>query len=101
MRWPRTVTRIETGTHPPRFVADAAKQKGFSGIRYGSPYHVGKNLVAFDWRLPFEAVGEPCKFLLTPEFFKRRSERLLNRGLPPRDPRLAVGPSRTRKGSRP
>jgi hypothetical protein len=63
-----------------RVVADAAKHRGYSGILYRSPRHVGKNLVAFDWRLPFEAVGEPYQFPLAPEFYKRRSERLLIEG---------------------
>jgi RES domain len=43
----------------PRFVADAARQAGYSGILFSSAKHIFNNLVIFDPETPLIAVGEP------------------------------------------
>ncbi len=43
----------------PRFVADAARQAGYSGILFSSAKHVFKNLVILDPETLLIAMGEP------------------------------------------
>jgi hypothetical protein len=43
----------------PRFVADAARQAGYSGILFSSAKHLYDNLVIFDPTTPLVAVGDP------------------------------------------
>jgi hypothetical protein len=45
--------------YPSRFVADAARERGFSGILFRSVRHLEENLIIFDPRFPCAPIGAP------------------------------------------
>lgn len=67
----------------PRFIADIAKQAGFSGIAYSSNHHYTRNLVVFDeTSISAQYEGEPELYKLEPQsdgfpFFDSDIEELL------------------------
>jgi len=66
----------------PRFVADVARNAGFSGILFRSPRHYEQNLVVFDREAPFEPVDEPRLIELPSEFDEERDAIFLFQGYP-------------------
>ncbi len=66
----------------PRFVADAAKHKGYAGICHRSPRHYGENLVVFDPSSVFAQVGMPRVVTLSEDALKQRERLYFDSGFP-------------------
>jgi len=76
----------ESRWHPeylvPRFVADAARHAGFSGIWFRSTRSFGENLVLFDTRTPLLPVGTPNLVRLDDKDAERRDGLFFYQGFP-------------------
>jgi hypothetical protein len=66
----------------PRFVADAARRAGFSGIWFRSTRSFGENLVLFDAHTPLLPVGTPNLVRLDEKDAERRDGLFLYQGFP-------------------
>lgn len=66
----------------PRFVADAAKLRGYAGICHRSPRHSCENLVVFDPMLLFQAIGTPQFVTLNEEAIDQRERLYFDGGFP-------------------
>jgi hypothetical protein len=73
----------------PRFVADAARHAGYSGIRFKSVKSFGENLVLFDGQMALVPVGEPKLKQLDESTVKMRDGLFLYQGFPIFDPGIA------------
>lgn len=66
----------------PRFVADAARRAGFSGILFRSTRSYGENLVLFDAQTPLLPIGTPNLICLDEKDAERRDGLFLHQGFP-------------------
>jgi len=66
----------------PRFVADAARHAGFSGILFQSTRSFGKNLVIFDRNALLLPIGTPSLVVLDQTEAERRDGMFLYQGFP-------------------
>jgi hypothetical protein len=66
----------------PRFVADAARRAGFSGIWFRSTRYFGENLVLFDARIQLVPVGTPNLVRLGERDAERRDGLFFYQGFP-------------------
>ncbi len=76
----------ESSWHPeyfvPRFVADATRHAGYSGILFQSTRSLGKNLVLFDPQTPLVPVGTPKLICLDEKDVEQRDGLFLYQGFP-------------------
>lgn len=59
VQWVDRDATVKPEYHVPRFVADAAKHAGMSGIIFRSSRHYDQNIVLFDRHSPLEFLGDP------------------------------------------